>query len=56
MIGYTQLTEAFGRNPSIVQRQSEGLSHADSLRQPLTRRAVRRLSASRGMRRWPQCS
>ena len=62
MITNTQLTEAFGRNLSIVQRQSEGLSHADSLRQPplrgvrLTRRAVRRLSASRGMRRWPQCS
>jgi len=34
MITTTQLAEAFGRNLSIVQRQSEGLSHADSLRQP----------------------
>ena len=34
MITNTQLAEAFGRNLSIVQRQSEGLSHADSLRQP----------------------
>jgi uncharacterized damage-inducible protein DinB len=34
MITNTQLAEAFGRNLSIVQRQTEGLSHADSLRQP----------------------
>ncbi len=40
MISYTQLTEAFGRNLSIVQRQSEGLSHADNLRQPPLRGAA----------------
>jgi len=34
MITNTQMAEAFGRNLSIVQSQSEGLSHADSLRQP----------------------
>ena len=34
MITNTQLAEAFGRNLSILQRQTEGLSHADSLRQP----------------------
>jgi uncharacterized damage-inducible protein DinB len=34
MITTAQLAEAFGRNVSIVQRQTDGLSHADSLLQP----------------------
>jgi uncharacterized damage-inducible protein DinB len=34
MISTTQLTEAFGRNLTILQRQADGLTHADSLLQP----------------------
>ena len=34
MITPQQLAEAFGRNANIVKMQAQGLSHADSLRQP----------------------
>jgi uncharacterized damage-inducible protein DinB len=34
MITTNQLTQAFARNQSIIQRQTVGLTHADSLRQP----------------------
>jgi hypothetical protein len=34
MISTTQLTEAFGRNVTLLQRQAAGLTHADSLLQP----------------------
>jgi uncharacterized damage-inducible protein DinB len=34
MINANDLTDAFARNVSIIQRQTEGLTHADSLRQP----------------------
>ncbi len=34
MITTQQLSEAFGRNVSLLKMQADGLSHADSLRQP----------------------
>jgi hypothetical protein len=34
MISPSQLAEAFARNTTLIQRQTEGLSHADSLLQP----------------------
>ena len=34
MITLTQLTAAFGRNVALLMQQADGLSHADSLRQP----------------------
>jgi hypothetical protein len=37
MISPTQLAEAFARNTSLIQRQTEGLSQADSLLQPPSR-------------------
>jgi hypothetical protein len=37
MITPAQLAEAFARNTSLIQRQTEGLSQADSLLQPPSR-------------------
>ena len=34
MITTQQLSEAFGRNVALLKQQADGLSHADSLRQP----------------------
>ncbi len=34
MLTTRQLTDAFARNTSIIQMQTAGLTHADSLRQP----------------------
>ena len=37
MISPAQLTEAFARNANVIRMQTEGLTHEDSLRQPLFR-------------------
>jgi hypothetical protein len=37
MLTPRQLAEAFGRNVGVIRMQADGLTHADSVRQPASR-------------------